>query len=70
MAFLTSFVSCFTGSNKVVSEGDQGSPPLPPSPKVEAAAVSEEAKSKESKAKKSPPIPMAYFPIGTRFSLL
>ncbi|XVE51101.1 hypothetical protein DITRI_Ditri02bG0011700 [Diplodiscus trichospermus] len=69
MAFLTSLISCFTGSKKVTSKGD-GSPPASTSSNVEAPPVSEEAKSKESKAKKSAPIPMTYFPIGTRFSHL
>ncbi|XVE51102.1 hypothetical protein DITRI_Ditri02bG0011800 [Diplodiscus trichospermus] len=71
MAFLTSFISCFTGSKMVVvaSKGD-GCPPASTKVKAAAAAVCEEAKSKESKAKKSPPIPMTYFPIGTRFSQL
>ncbi|XVF80091.1 hypothetical protein PTKIN_Ptkin15bG0042500 [Pterospermum kingtungense] len=64
MALLASFLSCFPGSSKVVSEGDP-----PTSTKVKASS---EAKSKEisNKTKKSPPIPMTYFPIGTRFSRL
>ncbi|XVF87748.1 hypothetical protein PTKIN_Ptkin18bG0145300 [Pterospermum kingtungense] len=67
MALLTSLVvSCFTGSNKVASEGVDSPPTLT---QVKAGG---EAKSKETKAKKSkgPPIPIPYFPIGSTFSRL
>ncbi|OMO64812.1 hypothetical protein COLO4_31785 [Corchorus olitorius] len=67
MAILTSFFSCFSSSNKIVSEGEHGSPPT--STKVEVIAAGE-AKVKESKSKKGPPIPMSYFPIGSTFSRL
>ncbi|XVE87771.1 hypothetical protein DITRI_Ditri19aG0014600 [Diplodiscus trichospermus] len=66
MAILTSFVSCFSGSGKVASEGEDRTARTSSS-KVKAGS---EAKSKESKTKKSPPIPMTYFPIGTTFSRL
>ncbi|KAK8629481.1 hypothetical protein V6N13_078322 [Hibiscus sabdariffa] len=63
MATLTSFFRWFSGSNKkVASQGDDSSPREP--------KAANEAKSKENNADKSPPIPMSYFPIGTRFSLL
>ncbi|OMO95876.1 hypothetical protein CCACVL1_05206 [Corchorus capsularis] len=66
MAILNSFISCFSAS-KVASEGDDSSP-SPTSTKVDAAAKVELKES--NKPKKSPPIPISYFPIGTRFSLL
>ncbi|MBA0637653.1 hypothetical protein Godav_024836, partial [Gossypium davidsonii] len=51
MALLISFFSCFSGSQleKV-------------SPSSIKANTASNAKLKESKAKKSPPIPMSYFP--------
>ncbi|KAK9014422.1 hypothetical protein V6N11_005580 [Hibiscus sabdariffa] len=61
MATLTSFFRWFSGSNKkVASQGDDSSPREP--------KAANEAKSKENNADKSPPIPMSYFPIGTRFT--
>ncbi|GMJ14583.1 hypothetical protein HRI_005127500 [Hibiscus trionum] len=67
MATSTSFFSCFSGSksNKVASQGDDSGPRKPS--QVKAA---DEAKPKQKKTDKSPPIPMSYFPIGTRLSLL
>ncbi|WRX27637.1 hypothetical protein QQP08_020124, partial [Theobroma cacao] len=65
MAVLPSFmISCFSGSSKVASEGEDS---RRTSTQVKAGG---EAKLKESKAKKSPPIPMTYFPIGSTFSRL
>ncbi|KAB2007212.1 hypothetical protein ERO13_D10G011801v2 [Gossypium hirsutum] len=59
MAPLISFFSCFSGSQ--VEDG---------SPSSTNANIASNAKLKESKGKKSPPIPMSYFPIGSNFSRL
>nr|KJB69265.1 hypothetical protein B456_011G013200 [Gossypium raimondii] len=59
MALLISFFSCFSGSQREKV-----------SPSSIKANTASNAKLKESKAKKSPPIPMSYFPIGSNFSRL
>ncbi|KAB2025919.1 hypothetical protein ES319_D06G182700v1 [Gossypium barbadense] len=60
MDHFRSFFSCFSGSSKVASQGDNTPP----------TSSNVKAKSKERNTKKSPPIPMTYFPIGIRFSRL
>ncbi|KAK8524323.1 hypothetical protein V6N12_029189 [Hibiscus sabdariffa] len=67
MSVFTSFLTCFSGSNKVASSKGDDSPRLPTK-----AKAGNDGKSRESKAKskKSPPIPMSYFPVGSNFSRL
>ncbi|KAK8273549.1 hypothetical protein V6Z12_D10G013300 [Gossypium hirsutum] len=64
--FSTSFFTCFfSGSNKVASQGED----TQPSSSTVSKAGSD-AKLKEGKAKNNPPIPITYFPIGSKLSLL
>ncbi|GLT83285.1 hypothetical protein SLE2022_015820 [Rubroshorea leprosula] len=59
MALFSSFLSCFSGSNKVVCEGDD-------------SVQQKSSKVKAAKERKSnpPPIPVSYFPIGSRLCRL
>ncbi|KAK8517296.1 hypothetical protein V6N12_032490 [Hibiscus sabdariffa] len=66
MATSLSIFGCFTGSNKVASQGDDDSSPR----KSSDVKAMNEAKPKQNDTKKSPPIPVSYFPVGTKLSLL
>ena len=64
MAIVSSFFSCFSGSNKVVDEGNN---------KINAAKESHKVDGDQkvkNKSRKSAPIPVAYFPVGSNFSRL
>ncbi|KAB2060379.1 hypothetical protein E1A91_A10G012900v1 [Gossypium mustelinum] len=64
--FSTSFFTCFfSGSNKLASQGEDTQPSS--STIIKAGS---DAKLKEGKAKNNPPIPITYFPIGSKLSLL
>ncbi|KAK9267404.1 hypothetical protein L1049_009829 [Liquidambar formosana] len=65
MAFFSSFFSCFSDSSRVACEEDGGYAQS----RAAVARGIDEAKSK-NKSRRSPPIPVTYFPIGTRFSRL
>ncbi|KAK8592265.1 hypothetical protein V6N13_062851 [Hibiscus sabdariffa] len=64
MGASASFFCCFSGS-KVTSEEDDRIPPT-----STPAKARNEDKPKENSRKKSPPIPVNYFPIGARLNLL
>lgn len=57
MAVMLGLFSCFSGSSKVAVEGKQ----------TEALAHN---KPKKSETRKTAPIPVAYFPIGSNLSRL
>ncbi|KAK8575422.1 hypothetical protein V6N12_063095 [Hibiscus sabdariffa] len=66
MATSLSIFGCFSGSNKVASQGDDSSSPRKPSD----VKATNDAKPKRNDTKKSPPIPISHFSVGTRLSLL
>lgn len=68
MALSYGLFSCFSDSSRVSCEGEKNKTQRRSS-KAESEADTGSRKLNKS-SKKSPPIPVAYFPIGTRFSPL
>ncbi|KAB1221806.1 hypothetical protein CJ030_MR2G025890 [Morella rubra] len=65
MASFATFFSCFSDStNKIACEGEDSAH----SKRMNEAQDVKEAKSKNKSKRKPPPIPVSYFPVGTRFS--
>lgn len=69
MALLSSIFGCFSDSSRVASEGEIKNTQNR-SPSIAGADVDSKSKLNKSKSKKSPPIPVTYFPIGSRLSPL
>ncbi|KDO78247.1 hypothetical protein CISIN_1g035241mg [Citrus sinensis] len=69
MALLSSIFGCFSDSSRVASEGEIKNTQNRSS-SIARADVDSKSKLNKSKSKKSPPIPMTYFPIGSRLSPL
>lgn len=68
MAFLSSLFACFSSSRRISGEGDKVSK-LQHSEAV-VMEGKEEKMEKVKKEAKGAPIPMSYFPVGSRLSLL
>ncbi|KAL5773300.1 hypothetical protein ACOSQ2_013224 [Xanthoceras sorbifolium] len=75
MALISIFLGCFSDSSKVACGEYQAenSTENRSSRKAQVQAKTEtetRSKLKNNKSKKSPPVPVTYFPIGSRLSLL
>ncbi|CDP04409.1 unnamed protein product [Coffea canephora] len=64
MAFLSSFVACFSYSRRVGCEGEDGSS------QNKSSKVQKSGSEKMKKKSDAAPIPLSYFPVGSRSSLL
>ncbi|GAY35202.1 hypothetical protein CUMW_014930 [Citrus unshiu] len=69
MALLSSIFGCFSDSSRVASEGEIKNTQNRSS-SIAGADVDSKSKLNKSKSKKSPPIPVTYFPIGSILSPL
>ncbi|KAK2644502.1 hypothetical protein Ddye_019697 [Dipteronia dyeriana] len=71
MALISSFLGCFSpDSRKVACEAETGTENRFRKPEAETETETGSKLKKDKSKKRSPPIPVTYFPIGSRLSLL